>query len=194
MLHNKHLQIMYQILCDYNKEIYGRELTNLLKISQKNIALTLKELESQNILKSKQKGNLKLYNLNTQNALIKDIIKIAELSKKVEFLTLYKVLKYLFIKNDKRIVGIFGSYARNKQKNDSDLDLFIIGNKVKEDYDKLGKEFDFPISIKYFTESQFQELCKEKNNLIKEIIINHILIHNIDLFIELIWRDYYGYN
>ena len=185
---------MYQILCDYNKEIYGRELTNLLKISQKNIALTLKELESQNILKSKQKGNLKLYNLNTQNALIKDIIKIAELSKKVEFITLYKVLKYLFIKNDKRIVGIFGSYARNKQKNDSDLDLFIIGNKVKEDYDKLGKEFDFPISIKYFTESQFQELCKEKNNLIKEIIINHILIHNIDLFIELIWRDYYGYN
>ena len=61
-------------------------------------------------------------------------------------------------------------------------------------YNKKGKAYDLNISIKYFTENEFRKLLKEKNNLCKEIIKDHIIIFNIEKFINYIWRDYYGFN
>ncbi|MBL7148041.1 MAG: nucleotidyltransferase domain-containing protein [Nanoarchaeota archaeon] len=192
MLHNKIYEILKFFLGNYNREIYGRELINKVDISQKNIALTLKELEKKNILKSNKKGNLKFYSLNIKNPQLKIYLITSELFKKEKFLTNNKKIAHIF-KDDDRIVGIFGSYAKSRQRKDSDVDIFIIGNKG-EDYIKQGKLYDLDISIKTFTEEEFKKLLKEKNNLIREIIENHILVFNVEKFINFIWRDFYGFN
>jgi len=192
MLHNKYYEILNFFIGDYNKEIYGRELIDKVKISQKNIALTLKELENKGILKSKKKGNLKFYSLNLKNPQLQTYLIFTELFNKENFLTNNKKISHIF-KNDDRIIGIFGSYAKNKQKKDSDLDVFIIGNKG-ENYVKQGKLYDLTVSVKTFTENEFKKLLKEKNNLIKEIIENHVLIFNVEKFINFIWRGFYGFN
>lgn len=192
MLHNKYYEILKEFSGDFIREIYGRELVNKIKISQKNIALTLKELENKGILKSKMKGNIKFYSLNLKNSEMKDYMITVEFLKKTQFFSNHQKIAHIFDK-DNRIVGIFGSYAKNKQKKDSDLDLFIVG-KRDSGYQKKGKLYDLNISIKYFTEKQFIKLLAEKNNLIKEILQNHILIFNIERFIKLVWGYYYSFS
>ncbi len=190
MLHNKYYHILSQFAGDYKKSIHGRSLVNKVPLSQKAIALTLKELEEQSILKSKRTGNLVFYSLNLKTN-IKDLILITEIQNKIIFLKRYKKLAYI-LKEDSRVVGIFGSYAKGKNKPDSDIDIFIIGNKIRKDYDEKGKIFDLNISIKYFNDDEFSDLLKQKNPLTNEIVENHIIIFNTETFINMIWRKHYG--
>jgi uncharacterized protein len=94
--------------------------------------------------------------------------------KKIEFLKKHKKLNEIFNIDD-RIIGIFGSYSKGTQTNNSDIDLFIIGNKKENDYDLLGKKFDLDISIKYFSIHEFKKLLNKKNPLISEIVKNKVL-------------------
>lgn len=193
MLHNKYYEIINQYLGDYNKVIHGRELIGKVPISQKGIALALSELEEQNMLKSERKGNAKNYRLNIENAEIKDVLLVSEVLRKMKFLMQNQRLAGIF-KQDRRIVGIFGSYAKGEQKKNSDIDVFIIGDKKEDDYGSKGKAFDLKISIKYFSEEGFISLLRNKNPLCKEIIANHVNIFGIEQFIDAVWRNYYGFN
>jgi predicted nucleotidyltransferase len=178
---------------DYKVERYGRELAKRTSLSQKAMALSLKELEEKGILKSKTKGNIKNYSLNLKNRNLKDIIIQIEIFKKLEFLKKHRFLKEIF-NGDNRIVGIFGSYAKGTETKNSDIDLFIIGEELKQDYDKKGELFDLEISIKYFRKKEFKKLLREKNNLVKEIVKNHVLISGFESFVYFVWRDFHGFD
>ncbi len=191
MIHNKYYEILKQFLGDYKREIYGRGLIGSVSLSQKGIALALEELEEQSILKSRKQGTLKYCRLNLELAEIKDILAQAELARKLEFLAKHRVLAHLF-KADDRIIGIFGSYAKSREKKDSDIDIFIIGKKKANDYAYQGKLLDLNASAKYFTHAEWKKLIKEKNNLVAEIINHHILIFGIEQFIDILWKEYYG--
>jgi len=193
MVHNKTFEILKFFIEDYNNGIYGRSLIKKVSLSQKNIALTLNNLEKEGILKSNKQGNIKYFNLNLNSPKIKDIITSVEINKKINFLEKHKKIAEIF-KEDNRIVGIFGSYAKGIERKDSDIDIFIIGEKQREDYDRKGKLFDINVSIKYFSEKEFKDLLVQKNNLCKEIIKNHIVIFNIEKFTDIGWRFYYGLN
>lgn len=193
MLHNNKYEILRHYLGDYNQAIYGRNLIGKVSLSQKAIAIALNKLEKGGILRSKKQGNIKFFSLNTDNPEIKDIILSLEITKKLEFLKKHRKITNIF-KTDDRIVGIFGSYAKSIETKDSDIDIFIIGNKLKEDYGKRGKLFDMKISIKYFSEKDFINLVKNKNSLVKEIIKDHILIFGLENFINTIWSNHYGFN
>ena len=193
MIHNKYFEIVKQFLGDYSREIYGREMIGKAELSQKGIALALEELEKKFILKSRRQGTLKYYRLNLDYSEIKDILAVAEFIKKIEFFTKQRKIAHLF-REDNRIVGVFGSYAKGSQKQSSDLDIFIIGKTKKKDYNMRGSALDLSISIKYFSKAEWAKLCKQKNNLCKEIINNHTIIFGVEIFMDLLWRHYYGFN
>ncbi len=193
MLHNKYFDIIKRFLENYNSELYGRGLVGKVSLSQKGTAIALDDLEKEGLLKSRLEGNIKYFRLNTDNSELKEVLAIAETMRKIEFLKKYRKLANIFT-NEDRIVGVFGSYAKNTQRKESDIDIFIIGKKLDNDYDKKGKTYDLNISIKYFSETDFKRLLKEKNNLCKEIVKDHILIFGIEKFISIIWRYYYGFN
>jgi len=193
MIHNKQYKILNQFMGDYTREIYGRELIGRINISQKGIALALEELEQEGMLKSKKRGNMKFYSLNLKYSQIKEVIAMTELNRKMDFCLKNPKIGHIF-RDDDRMVGIFGSHARGNQKIGSDIDVYIVGKRKGEAYDKKGKIYDLNISVKHFTEKEFERLLKQKNNLIKEIIKNHILIFNIEKFIDIVWKDYYGFD
>ncbi len=196
MLHNKYFELLKQFLGDYNREVYGRELIGKASMSQKGIALALEELEKKGILKSRKRGNMKYYRLNTDNTEIKDIIAITELTKKIGFLSKHRKIAHALhdLKGDDRIVGIFGSYAKGTQKEDSDIDLFIIGKRTGREYAQEGKKLRLNISVKHFKKNEWAKLIMQKNSLCREIISNHALLYGTEKFISLAWRHYYGFN
>lgn len=178
-------------LGNYKREIYGRELVGNIPMSQKAIALALDGLEKEGILKSRKQGNMKFFQLNILNTEMKDILISAELMKKINLFNKQRKLAHIF-KKDSRIVGLFGSYTKGTQNQDSDIDVFIIGKKQKKDYDTIGKMLDMNISIKYFTDKVFKNLLNKQDNLCKEIIKNHVIIFGVERFVNMSWEDYHG--
>ena len=155
MIHNHEFRILQEFLGNYNKEVYGRELTNL-PLSQKAISLKLNQLEKKGILLSRKSGNMKYFKLNHKNTELKEYLILTELLRKTEFMKIHRKLTNVFLQ-DERIIGIFGSYARNTQTKKSDVDLFIIVKEKEKDYNKKGKIYDLDISIKYFQENEFKK-------------------------------------
>ena len=193
MIHKKYFDLLKHFLEDYAKELYGRELLKKTPVSQKAIALALAELEVKGILKSRKQGNIKYFRFNLEHSEIKDILLSLETARKLEFFKKERKMAHLF-KEDHRIVGIFGSYVKGTAREDSDIDVFVIGGKMKQDYDAQGRNFDLHISLKYFSEREFIALIKQKNPLCKEIIKHHVLVFGIERFISLLWKWYYDFN
>lgn len=186
MIHKKYFEIMKQFLRGYNKEIYGRELIKKVNISQKNIALTLNELEKEGILTQKTRGNIKHFLLNKNNSLIKRYLILAEIENSIIFLKKNLKINDIFEKIDKNnaLICIFGSYAKGIQKKDSDLDIFIVGNVNEKELKKISDVYNINISIKKGDEQDFIELLKKNNPLINEILENHIIISGYEKFVN----------
>jgi predicted nucleotidyltransferase len=192
MLHNKYSAIIEHFLGDYDRRVYGRELVGKAPMSQKSISLALNELEKEGVLKSETVGKMKYFRLNTANPGLKDILLTDEMSRKTRFIRKNRKLALIF-REDDRIVGIFGSYARGEQKKGSDIDVFVIGPKKQEDYERAGLKMDLDISVKYFSEGEFENLLAEKNSLCMEIVKDHVMIFGAEKFIMMLWRSY-GFN
>lgn len=185
MIHNKYFEIMKLFLKGYDKEIYGRELLKKVSISQKNIALTLGELENEGILSSKLRGNLKYYFLNKSNNLIEKYLIFAEIERTIEFFKVHPKISHIFEKNDfSGIVSIFGSYAKGIAKKSSDLDLFIVGNVDKSKINQEGDNFGIEISIKSGSKNDFREMLRKKNPLMNEILENHVILSGYEEFVK----------
>ncbi len=186
MIHNKYFEILKQFLKGYNKEIYGRELIKKVNISQKNIALTLNELEKEGILIAKTRGNIKHFLLNKNNPFIKQYLNLAEIENSINFLKKNLKINEIFEKIDKNntIICIFGSFAKGIQKKDSDLDIFIVGNVDERKLKKISDVYNINISIKKGDEKDFIELLKKNNPLMNEILENHIIISGYEKFVN----------
>ena len=191
MLHNKYYELLKPFLGDCTREVYGRELIPTVRQSPKGIALALAELERLGILKSRRQGTLKYYRLNADHTEIRDILAIAELLRKIDFLGRHRALAHLAGPDD-RIVGVFGSFAAGTQKPDSDVDLFIVGPKKPDKYRAKGERLGLELSPRYFTKQQWTALLRQKNNLCKEIVKNHIILSQAEAFIATLWSEYYG--
>ena len=191
MIHNKYFDVLGMFTGNYQREVYWRELIGKVSIRQKNIALTLDALESLSILKSTMKGTTRSYSLNISHTEIKDVIVIPEIMKTIRFMENNRKVAHVF-RQDPRVVGVFGSYAKGAQKESSDIDVFVIGKKSKDEYGEKGKPLGLKISVKCFTLSQWTKLIASGNSLCREIIENHVLLFGAERFVHSVWEDYYG--
>ena len=185
MLFNKTEQVILEEFSkDKDKRVYGRGLAKKFNLNQKTISNILNKLEKKGILKFKQEGKNKYYFLNKNNSGLKDILKLIELNKKIKFVNTNSKLGELFKEIEENMSGIlivFGSYAKEIQKKDSDLDLLVLG-KIK-DTRKLEDSFGIEINL--------VNMDKKKFNLeepfIKEIMENHVVLKGVEEFIDLTW-------
>jgi len=186
MIHNKYLEIMKHFLRGYDKEIYGRELVNKVRVSQKNIALTLDSLEREGVLVSTIKGNIKSFSLNRENPFIKKYLLLFEVGRAIEFFNKNSKIQQILEKFEGggKIICIFGSYAKGLQKKSSDLDLFVVGNFDEVEIQKIGKDYGIKISVKGGSKKDFVNSLREKNSLMGEIVENHVLVSGYESFIE----------
>jgi predicted nucleotidyltransferase len=184
LLNNNALKILSEFSQDYSKRIYGGQVAKKLKMNQKTVANILNSLEAENILKYNTEGKNKYYFLNKLNSQIKDILKIVELGRKNLFFEKYPQFKDLFLELEKRtngLIAIFGSYAKFSSNENSDLDVFVIGN-IK-DVEDLEDKYNIKINIVRSTHERFSK----SDVFIKEVLKNHIILKGIEEYIELTW-------
>ena len=162
-------------------------ISEIMKILKKNtktwVFNALKTLVKYKVLNSKRKGNLDIYTLNIDNPNAIQLLQYLETQENINFPQLdiiSQIVKKIPIKNYSIIV--FGSYASNKQTKTSDLDVFVLG-KIEEIKD-LEQLYNIKINVIKIDKQKFNK----NDNLIKEIIKNHIILKGSEEFINLIWQ------
>ena len=106
-----------------------------------------------------------------------------ELHKSSEFLNKnFKIKEIINKLNITHPTLIFGSYAKETQKKDSDLDMLIVGEYNKNIVKKTSKFFDLEINVKSITSEDLIKAIKNKEILINEIIKDHIIINGFEFF------------
>ena len=180
MLLNNQILIFEEFLRDFNSRLTGSFIAKKKNLNQKTVSNYLNKLEKEHILKSKIQGKNKLYFLNLDNKeIIKNFIIAVEHLRTINFYKKNILIKEITGKiqpNIKGIAVIFGSYAKNTQKKDSDLDILLIGKCNEKEINKISKIYKIEINLKIYPRL-------EQDILTKEVIKDHIIIRNVEQFI-----------
>jgi len=184
---------------DYAKSLHVRAMAKLLNTSHVTLLPHLRKLEKNKILVSRKVGKNKEYLLNPNNILTKDYLTVAEKLEAIKYLQknflIKKISEHLINVSVQRTIVLFGSYAKDYATEASDIDLFSLGklseNQIKG-IRKTGEIYGKEISIKTSTIKNFNKGLITGDTLIKEILKNHIILQNPDLFVNLLWRNYAG--
>lgn len=186
------LKILGLYLDDYKKSLHMREISRETKIDVKAIQLQLKKLEKINVLSSIIRGRNKDYQLNLNNITTKYYLVMAETFISIIYLKRHFLIKKIVEQIENKVhdpLILFGSFAKGTYTKDSDVDVFLIGDKkininsIIEATDMVGRK----ISLKSTSRQQFLEGLRNNDPLIKEIVSNHIVLKGADQFSDIMW-------
>ena len=156
-----------------------RNIAKNLKTNHMTILRRIKELFDSNVVDYKEEGKNKVYFLK-DNIEAKTSINMAENYKLIKILTKYPNLRRIIekIQENKqvRLAVLFGSYAKEIPKKESDIDIYIETN--SQDLKKELEKIDSKLSIKIGK-------YNKDNPLIKEIKKNHVIIKGIERYYEI---------
>jgi DNA polymerase sigma len=172
-------------------------MAKLIGTSHVTLLPHLKRLEEQKILYSEKAGKNKQYLLNKDNILTKHYLAVTEELATIEYLEknffIKKLAEHLNSIDTTNPLILFGSYAKDYATEESDIDLFCIGELNKDQTNQIKKfeaTFGKKINIKTATTENFNTGLRTGDLLIKEIIKNHIILRNSDPFVTILWRHY----
>ncbi len=155
-----------------------RGISKNLSINHMRIVREIATLENLNVVDYKREGKNKVYSLKKTSE-TKSIVYSAEHYKLTRFLMKYPLLRTIIekIQNDHRIqlAILFGSYAKGRSKDESDIDLYVESPRVqlKKDIQKLDTRLSVHIGT-YNTLSP----------LLKEIQKNHVIVKGVETYYE----------
>ncbi|USH00474.1 nucleotidyltransferase domain-containing protein [Thermococcus argininiproducens] len=158
-------------------EIHLKELARALKISSGSAKLYCDLFESEGILLSRRKGNLRLFRLNNDDFAVKEI-------KKTYYLLLLKEKGIQNICKNCSSLAIYGSFASGEFDEKSDLDILVIGSKEDIDY-KLLREIEERVGVSLqltvLPFYKWEKMKEEKDHFAESVIRKHVLIKGAPL-------------
>lgn len=192
------LKIIGLYKSNYAVQYHVREMGKLLQKSHVTLLPHLKALEKDKVLVPKTIGKNKSYVLNLDNLITKSYILLAEAFYFINYLDnlflIKKITTELFSLNLPGTFILFGSYARAAFSEESDIDLFYLGE-IKEDQANkikaIGRTYGKTINVKKATLKNFEMGLRKKDHLIVEVVKNHIILQNSEQFISALWNYYH---
>jgi len=182
---------------NYTSSFYVREMAKLLGTTHVTLLPHLNALTKDKILTPNTIGRNKVFLLNLDNILAKDYIVIAEKFEANKFLEKTFLIKKIYNEIFKlRLEGsivLFGSYVKGYRTEASDIDLFYLGDlneRQTEEMKKIGKLYGKQLNVKKAGLRAFESGLRSRDALTREIIKDHIIMQNPDLFVDTVWRYY----
>ena len=179
------LRVLSLFTRGYAGEYYIREVQKLLAVSSRTAFITLAKLETAGILTSSTKGKIKVYSIK-KSIFSRDLFVLTEQYKKIRFIEEHPLIAELLEKIDASVEGFviaFGSYVKGTQKEDSDLDLLIIGTYNKEYIASISITYGLIVSIKHYPLSVFEKEL-HTDILLKEIVYSHVVLRDAEGFVR----------
>ena len=175
-----------------------RQISLDIKVPHATLSRLIKKLKKENLISTKNVGKSIVCSLNKNNSITKQYLVLASESYKNYFLgkkPLTRKINDILKDSNSYSAILFGSYAASKEQKHSDIDLAFISNskqKMKNlqyELKAIEQIYDVEINTMIFTENQFKDMLKAKQeNVGKQILKNHVILHNPELF----WNIVYG--
>jgi len=149
------------------------------KLNPSTVMRTLRNLENKGVVDFKREGRNKIYYLkDTPEArTYKYITEHYKLLKTLQNPKLRRIIKALTTISHGELIILFGSYANNTSKEESDIDIYV--ETESRELQKNMQNISEKLSIK------IGKIDKE-NALTSEIIKNHVIIQNTERFYNVI--------
>lgn len=160
------------------KEYHLHEIGRILGKKPGVFQKSLNALEDEGILKSRRRGNQRLVSLNKQYPLLKEITKLMKKTVGVEA----QFKKMVRSMDGIKTAYIFGSYARDKMRGDSDIDLLLVGepkaeDRVLEEIERIEEKIQREINPKFYTIEEYAQKIKQHDPFLEEILNGrHIIL------------------
>jgi len=154
-----------------DNEFYTRQLASMNKISVGNVHRELKKLLSLGMLNVRSVGNIKLFSLNKRSSIYEELKNIFH---KTEGIIKYLSAAVINI-NGIRIAFVYGSFAKGDERNDSDIDLLLIGDNIDDDnlittISGLEKELFREVNYTAYTENEYKKEKEKKDSFVSAVI------------------------
>ena len=153
LIGNRSLARLLAFFLSEDNEYSQIEVIKKTKISKATLIKLLRKLEKNQIIEFRRIGVSKLYKLQKDNPIVKQL-KILQ--------TLMKLSKLKNLNNNVKIY-LYGSSARGENTTTSDIDLLIIGKIHKEEIMNYIKNISDKIKINFeiFTPQEWSEIIKK---------------------------------
>lgn len=162
-------KVLHYFFINPGESLYVNELSRKLRLDKRNLVKKLKELQSEGILASEMRGNLKLYTINTEYPLYKEYKRIVYKTFGVEA-NLKKALRAV---EGIKEAYLYGSYASDAMSAHSDIDVLVIGNYdmrvLQRAINKLQSEIDREINVVNMDEVEFKKTMRRKHSFVVDV-------------------------
>lgn len=172
---NKEFDIILLLL---RNPLHVRGIAKGLHQPHATILRKANSLVEQKVLDYKREGKNKVFFLRS-NMVAVQYTYLAEHNKLVKLLAAYPeiavIMNDILKKCREKLIILFGSYAKFQAKPDSDIDLYVdtTKRKCKETIEAIHSKLSVQIG-------RFDA----KNNLIKEIMKNHVILRGVEDYYE----------
>lgn len=196
MITKKQLNIFQVFAKSPFAEFTRKEIKQAAKEKSNNfLALAIKQFTAERLIKEKKVGKSSLFSLNLDNDTSYYNIALAN-NQRIDKLAIKSL--NLIVEEVEKITRfyslvVFGSYATNEQKKDSDLDVavFIESGEKKKILEAAVNSASLKslinLDVHIITKDEFLEmLTSDEENLGKQIAQKHLAFHNYQVFYGLI--------
>ena len=164
------IRLLEAFLRNPSREYYLNELSRELNMSPSTVKIYVDAFVSDNILIERRKGNLRIFILNNESPMVKEL-------KRAYFLSLLLVAGI-----DKIVetgtVAVYGSLAKGEIDERSDIDILVVSTEdINYDPIRVAEELTgHKIQISHFMPSSWEILKRSNEPFAKSVQMNHILI------------------
>lgn len=163
-------KVLAYFVTNQDSNLYLREIASILKEDAGNLSKELRRLEEAGVFMSLTRGNQKYFTLNKKYPLYKELKSTIFKTTGVEG-SLRKIIEST---DGIQLSFIYGSFARNKENDMSDIDLLIIGNpdedKVMKEIETLEKRLQREINYNIYPQKEFKAKMRKKDSFIRNIL------------------------
>lgn len=168
-------KLLSYFFLNQKEERYVNELAKILDVDPKNLDIKLKELELEGLFASEFRGQERYYFLNDRYFLLNEYKQIV-----LKIFGLEGILKESLSKvNGVKEVYIFGSYASDKLKAGSDLDLLVIGDhditEIQKSILSVQRKFGRDVNVVNMSKREFAQRKVKKDAFLDEIFKKPII-------------------
>ena len=153
-----------------DSSFYVRQLATLIGEDPGNLSRELRRLEREGLFSSSLMGNARFYSLNKDYPLFHEIKQIVLKTEGLEGSLRALVLKYRGIS----IAFIYGSYARDREREASDVDLIMVGDFLENSFTRevrnLESRFNREINFTSYREDEFDREKKKKGSFLNMVL------------------------
>jgi predicted nucleotidyltransferase len=154
---------------DPEKEYYLRQLESLTGYSVGNIRREVLALEAGGLLHARYLGKIRLYKLNISYPLYSEVKSIVRKTVGIEG-SIGSALEHL---DGVEFAFIYGSFAEDRERSSSDIDLIIIGavspkkisSLLYEKQSEIGREINSTV----YSKEEYSKRLRQKNHFISAV-------------------------